>query len=138
MCEIMLLARIISAQAWSSASCAGSVTTGGSAASHRYRFTRRRALARAAGAMSPAVQEAVAPLQVPSLRSARSAVQRAHTAAAPSLLPALPPRAPPAPPDIPPAPVAGAPAAPPPMPVDEPPAPPDVAPPAPPGVAPPV
>src|SRR3954454_17453807 len=79
MCDSMLFARSRSAQDCACLSIVGSFVTGGRSASQRYKFTSLSAFARPFGDMSPALHEATSPLQVPSLMSARSAFQRAHT-----------------------------------------------------------
>src|SRR5688500_5161102 len=60
----------------------------------RYKFSKRSALLRPFAEMSPALQLATEPLQVPSAMSARSAFQREHTSLPvdpPFVLPAVPP-----------------------------------------------
>src|SRR6188768_3116338 len=76
----MLLASIISEHACACASRDASVTTAGRSANQRYMLNRRSAFARPSAEMSPAVQLATLPLQVPSARLARSAFQRAQVA----------------------------------------------------------
>src|SRR6185436_17555551 len=103
----MLLASIISAHAWACASRDASVTTAGRSANQRYMLNRRSAFARPSAEMSPATQPARLPLQVPSLRLARSDFQRAQVASAVRVPPPAVPPAPVAPPApvVPPAPV---------------------------------
>src|SRR6478609_6136355 len=86
----MLFASIISAHACACVSRVASVTTAGRSANQRYMLNRRSAFARPSAEMSPAVQLARLPLQVPSARLARSLFQRAQVSVGVRVLPVAP------------------------------------------------